>query len=61
MTCFRGSRLRAPTLQYAGEYQNADGKFWGPEYRGVAQLVALTAGGREVASSSLVTPTIHKK
>ncbi len=26
-------------------------------YRGVAQLVAHTAGGREVASSSLVTPT----
>ena len=26
-------------------------------YRGVAQLVARTAGGREVASSSLVTPT----
>lgn len=26
--------------------------------RGVAQLVARTAGGREVASSSLVTPTI---
>ena len=25
--------------------------------RGVAQLVAHTAGGREVASSSLVTPT----
>ena len=25
--------------------------------RGVAQLVARTAGGREVASSSLVTPT----
>ena len=27
--------------------------------RGVAQLVAHTAGGREVASSSLVTPTIQ--
>ena len=27
-------------------------------FRGVAQLVARTAGGREVASSSLVTPTI---
>ena len=27
--------------------------------RGVAQLVARTAGGREVASSSLVTPTIE--
>lgn len=25
--------------------------------RGMAQLVARTAGGREVASSSLVTPT----
>ena len=28
--------------------------------RGVAQLVARTAGGREVASSSLVIPTIIK-
>lgn len=27
--------------------------------RGVAQLAARTAGGREVASSSLVTPTIE--
>ncbi len=27
-------------------------------YQGVAQLVARTAGGREVASSSLVTLTI---
>jgi hypothetical protein len=27
-------------------------------YRDVAQLVARTAGGREVASSSLVIPTI---
>ena len=26
-------------------------------YRGVAQLVARTAGGREVAGSSPVTPT----
>ena len=30
-------------------------------YRGVAQLVARTAGGREVASSSLVTPTIQEE
>ena len=28
------------------------------ELRGMAQLVARTAGGREVASSSLVTPTM---
>lgn len=28
-------------------------------YRDVAQLVARTAGGREVASSSLVIPTMH--
>jgi hypothetical protein len=28
--------------------------------RGVAQLVARTAGGREVASSSLVIPTIYE-
>ena len=28
-------------------------------YQGVAQLVARTAGGREVASSSLVTLTMH--
>jgi hypothetical protein len=27
------------------------------QYRGVAQLVARTAGGREVAGSSPVTPT----
>jgi hypothetical protein len=27
------------------------------KYRGVAQLVARTAGGREVAGSSPVTPT----
>ena len=27
------------------------------EYRGVAQLVARTAGGREAAGSSPVTPT----
>jgi hypothetical protein len=31
-----------------------------PAYRGVAQLVARTAGGREVAGSSPVTPTILK-
>ncbi|MDQ5972724.1 MAG: hypothetical protein QG553_883 [Patescibacteria group bacterium] len=29
-------------------------------YRGVAQLVARTAGGREVAGSSPVTPTTKK-
>jgi hypothetical protein len=29
-------------------------------YRGVAQLVARTAGGREVAGSSPVTPTMKK-
>jgi hypothetical protein len=29
-------------------------------YRDVAQLVARTAGGREVASSSLVIPTKFK-
>lgn len=30
-------------------------------YRGVAQVVARLTGGQEVASSSLVTPTIHKE
>ncbi len=28
-------------------------------HRGVAQLVARTAGGREVARSNRVTPTIY--
>ena len=30
-------------------------------FRGVAQLVARTAGGREVAGSSPVTPTTREK
>ena len=57
----RGSNLRTPTLHNAGEYQRrsvCSGRFicvgvW-------RSLVARTAGGREVAGSSPVTPTIEK-
>ena len=59
MIRLRGDGLRAPTFASAREYQNAEGVFWGPLYRGVAQLVARTAGGREVAGSSPVIPTIE--
>jgi hypothetical protein len=57
MVCLRGGKLRAPTFAHAREYQNVGGDFGALRYRGVAQLVARTAGGREAASSSLVTPT----
>ena len=40
----------APTIARVTLYFN--------HHRGVAQLVARTAGGREVAGSSPVTPTI---
>lgn len=59
MIHFRGNDLRTPTLLICGEYQ-ASPVYSGILrllYRGVAQSVARTAGGREVASSSLVTPT----
>ena len=48
--------MKAPTWFPAG-IQTDDETFSISSYRGVAQLVARTAGGREVASSSLVTPT----
>lgn len=57
MIHFRGNVLRAPTLHIrAGniKYSDSTGLF---VYRGVAQLVARTAGGREVAGSSPVVPT----
>jgi hypothetical protein len=58
--CFRGSMLRIPTLQSCGEYQASTVFLWGALYTGMwRSLVARTAGGREVASSSLVTPTIY--
>jgi hypothetical protein len=57
MIHFRGNDLRTPTLLICGEYQASEVYSGLLDYRGVAQLVARTAGGREVASSSLVTPT----
>lgn len=57
MIRFRGSVLRTPTLHLRGEHQTPTVLFWAFMFRGVAQLVARTAGGREVASSSLVIPT----
>jgi hypothetical protein len=56
----RGRELRAPTLHYAGIIKRR-GWYLGlhdTHFRGVAQLVARTAGGREVAGSSPVTPTM---
>ena len=50
--------MREPTLQLCGERQ-ASTMTGTLMYRDVAQLVARTAGGREVASSSLVIPTMH--
>lgn len=59
MIYFCGNTLRTPTLRYSGEYQAPkvpflkdflDSGMW-------RSLVARTAGGREVASSSLVIPT----
>ncbi|MDN5275334.1 MAG: hypothetical protein JWP06_1235 [Candidatus Saccharibacteria bacterium] len=61
MIHFRGNDLRTPTLLIRGEYQASEVYSGFYVYRGVAQLVARTAGGREVASSSLVTPTIQKE
>lgn len=59
MVCFRGSRLRAPTLHIAGNIKRLMTVLWGIMfYRGMAQLVARTAGGREAAGSSPVTPTM---
>ena len=60
MTRYRGNVLRVPTLLLRGEYQASTVLNLGLLCsRGVAQLVARTAGGREVASSSLVIPTIE--
>lgn len=59
MIRFRGSDLRAPTLQLprgTSTFRLYLGAF-SVKKRGVAQLVARTAGGRKVASSSLVIPT----
>ena len=60
MVRFRGNVLRPPTLHIRGEYHQRLGRLWvfcTQIFQGVAQLVARTAGGREVASSSLVTLT----
>ncbi len=54
------SDLRAPTLHLCGEYHvlgKRSRAFLSTKYRGVAQLVARTAGGREVAGSNPVVPT----
>jgi hypothetical protein len=53
----RGSNLRTPTLHLCGGISSVDSGSGHFVYRGVAQLVARTAGGREVAGSSPVTPT----
>jgi hypothetical protein len=45
-----------PALKEYGVYE-VDSCSSHIHYRGVAQLVARTAGGREVAGSSPVTPT----
>ena len=64
----RGATLRSSTLHLRGEHHlvkvtrpgyyetKAMGLYF--FYQGVAQMVARTAGGREVASSSLVTLTM---
>ena len=57
MRYFRGNTLRAPTLHKSGEYQASRAMPWDFMYRDVAQLVARTAGGGEVAGSSPVIPT----
>ncbi len=51
--------LRTPTLHLRGDISSATPHLglFGTKNRGVAQLVARTAGGREVAGSSPVTPT----
>ncbi len=54
----RGGQMRAPTWFIPGKLLPLallSGHH--ASYRGVAQLVARTAGGREVAGSSPVTPT----
>ena len=56
----RGDVLRPPTLHTRGNIIVPRATLLGLSYlQGVAQLVARTAGGREVASSSLVTLTIE--
>lgn len=59
MICFRGNILRRPTLHIRGEYQ----ALWYVLGRKLLigmwrSLVARTAGGREVAGSSPVIPTM---
>ncbi len=56
MTDVRGRQLRAPTLRVRGELISL-GVSEVFHFQGVAQLVARTAGGREVAGSSPVTLT----
>lgn len=56
MIHFCGNVLRAPTLHFCGEYQ-ALVVAWVLGIGMWRSLVARTAGGREVASSSLVIPT----
>lgn len=54
--------MRLSTLHLRGDISSATSSGWNQWvflFRGVAQLVARTAGGREVASSSLVIPTIR--
>lgn len=57
MVYFRGNKLRVPTLHTCGEYQAQRQLAWDVLCRDVAQMVARTAGGREVAGSSPVIPT----
>jgi hypothetical protein len=63
MIRFRGSDLRAPTLQLRGERQRL-GYALGLLGRKIIgmwrSLVARTAGGREAASSNLVIPTKYE-
>lgn len=58
MIRYRGSDLRTPTFCHKqGNIKRPTvitGTFW---YRGLAQLVARTPGGREVIGSNPVTPT----
>lgn len=51
--------MRAPTWDPSGDQTQCPALFI-YTLRGVAQLVARTAGGREVAGSSPVTPTIDR-
>ena len=59
--------LRAKLQKIFGDYKIksylciANEKSLAIRYRDVAQLVAHTSGGREVASSSLVIPTKEKR